>query len=455
MQPLKIFVSSTINDLHNERKAAFRAIEKVGAYPVMSEKTIEAQSRGSVEACLKKVIDSDVYVLIIGGRYGWQPQGKESITELEFKTAKENGKQILVFTTGYEKEILQKDFEARVGEYYFWKKIDDAYHLESELEKSLLKLIEEKGKELFSKSDTIYTNLVRVSFPEQLYSAKLKIDRTAVELYLQEKKQSKYKLSPQGYAKAALESKAVYYLHDWIVWKDRIFTFRNLEDPMVGLTHIIDRSSIEILDCKDFYNSSEDHLYKFKFLLKMCLESKLFKLRIKWYKDEKSFVFLPVKRDHKQNWLSMSVGWTKEKRKVRRKVVDVKRYNYNNKEFFKLKCLAFQTGFECFDDEWYLLLKPNWVFLRSNFSVHRSASKDIKWLKKNERNMHVLNHFMFIVKYLQNKHGDSLFHTHGNDSFLIIRDIYKFEFLPSIPDSEWNKDEDKVASGEQDGNIFE
>ena len=68
----KIFISSTIVDLPNERKAAFKAVEKAGGFPLMSEFTMEAQSSDSLTACLSKVLESDIYVLILGGRYGWR-----------------------------------------------------------------------------------------------------------------------------------------------------------------------------------------------------------------------------------------------------------------------------------------------------------------------------------------------------------------------------------------------
>ena len=43
-----------------------------------------------------------MYILIAGGRYGWQPYGQESITELEYNTALENKLPIIVFNTTYE-----------------------------------------------------------------------------------------------------------------------------------------------------------------------------------------------------------------------------------------------------------------------------------------------------------------------------------------------------------------
>lgn len=112
----KIFISSTVLDLTNERTAAYNAVNKVCGFPVMSERTMEAQSTDSLTACLSKVLESDIYVLILGSRYGWQPEGKESIPELEYQTARSKNIPVLVIKTTYPKEALQKDFEGRVGE---------------------------------------------------------------------------------------------------------------------------------------------------------------------------------------------------------------------------------------------------------------------------------------------------------------------------------------------------
>ena len=49
-----IFINGTIVDLPNERKAALKAVAKVGGFPVMSEFTIEAQSTNSLTACCLK-----------------------------------------------------------------------------------------------------------------------------------------------------------------------------------------------------------------------------------------------------------------------------------------------------------------------------------------------------------------------------------------------------------------
>lgn len=106
-------ISSTVFDLTNERTAAYDAVNRVGGFPVMSEKTMEAQSTNSLTSCLSKVTESEIYVLILG-LYCWQPEGKESITELEYQTARSKGLTVIVINTNYAKEDLQKEFERRV-----------------------------------------------------------------------------------------------------------------------------------------------------------------------------------------------------------------------------------------------------------------------------------------------------------------------------------------------------
>ena len=180
---LKIFVSSTILNLPNERKAAFNAIQKAGAFPIMSEKTIEAQNANSLTTCLDKVKESNVYILILSGNYGWQPKNKESITELEFMTAKNYYIPIFVFNTTYPKDELQKNFEKRVENLYFWKNVADADELEAEIGKVLREIIEKKQNELLNIKEPVYSNLVKIKFPQYVYLAELNIDNSQIDIY--------------------------------------------------------------------------------------------------------------------------------------------------------------------------------------------------------------------------------------------------------------------------------
>ncbi|ENV56240.1 hypothetical protein F951_02753 [Acinetobacter soli CIP 110264] len=87
MKKYQIFVSSTYLDLIDERQAAVEAILKAGHIPAGMELfTASNQSQWSI---IQRWIDeSDVYMLILGGRYGSiEPESGLSYTELEYNYA--------------------------------------------------------------------------------------------------------------------------------------------------------------------------------------------------------------------------------------------------------------------------------------------------------------------------------------------------------------------------------
>lgn len=89
---LQVFVSSTFTDLKEERQAAVSAILKAGHIPAGMELfTAGDQSQMTI---IKRWIDeSDVYMLILGGRYGSiEGSSGKSYTELEFDYAVEKNK---------------------------------------------------------------------------------------------------------------------------------------------------------------------------------------------------------------------------------------------------------------------------------------------------------------------------------------------------------------------------
>jgi hypothetical protein len=434
----KIFISSTIVDLPNERTAALKAVEKVGGFPVMSEYTMEAESKDSVTACLDKVSNSDIYVLILGGRYGWQPEDKESITELEYQMALSRKIPILVYNTTYQKEQLQKDFESRVESKFFRKKVKDAFELQSEMETSLKAEIEEKQNEFFNKTESVYSNMVKVSFPEYVYKAKLDINKKEIKAQMKENGMKlKFRPALFDYVIGALRLKDIRFPGDWVLSGDSILTFHDLQDSSLPLTEIIDSGTAERFSCDEIYDASPDDMSNFKFLLKRCLETKLYKLKIKWIKELGLFAFIPNQKDNQDRWQSRSAEWQKGNKKATRKIVDVKRNLKNEEEVFNMRCLAFRTRFEHFENNWFLAIKPEWVFLWPDFRVSNLAFKNIQWLKKTERNMHVFNHFNFILRYLQPSSSTSLFDEYKDYPYLKLGQIEKFEFAPIVPDSAW------------------
>ncbi|HEJ7051600.1 TPA: DUF4062 domain-containing protein [Serratia marcescens] len=92
MKKYQVFVSSTYKDLHEERQAAVSAILTNGHIPAGME-LFSAGDQSQWETIKTWIDESDVYMLILGGRYGSiEPESGLSYTELEFNYAVEKGK---------------------------------------------------------------------------------------------------------------------------------------------------------------------------------------------------------------------------------------------------------------------------------------------------------------------------------------------------------------------------
>lgn len=89
---LQVFVSSTYEDLKEERQAAVEAILTAGHIPAGME-LFAAGDQSQMEVIKRWICESDVYLLILGGRYGSiEPKSEKSYIQLEYEYALEKGK---------------------------------------------------------------------------------------------------------------------------------------------------------------------------------------------------------------------------------------------------------------------------------------------------------------------------------------------------------------------------
>ncbi len=101
-QNLKVFVSSTSEDLKEYRRMALSVIRKMGWNADMMEDW-GAMPMQTIQACYEKLKDCDLMVLIVAHRRGWVPSleqggnGQDSITALELGYARQNKIPVLAF----------------------------------------------------------------------------------------------------------------------------------------------------------------------------------------------------------------------------------------------------------------------------------------------------------------------------------------------------------------------
>lgn len=109
----QIFVSSTYTDLIEERQSAVEAILKAGHIPAGME--LFTSSNKSQWEIIKRWIDeSDIYMLILGGRYGSiEPESGKSYTHLEYEYALQINKPLFAIVMKDEviAELKAKDTE--------------------------------------------------------------------------------------------------------------------------------------------------------------------------------------------------------------------------------------------------------------------------------------------------------------------------------------------------------
>lgn len=112
---LQVFVSSTYTDLKEERQSAVAAILKAGHIPAGME-LFTAGDKSQMDTIKRWIDESDVYMLILGGRYGsLEPKSTLSYTELEYDYAVKMGKPLFAVVTT--DEALEEKVKSRGTEF--------------------------------------------------------------------------------------------------------------------------------------------------------------------------------------------------------------------------------------------------------------------------------------------------------------------------------------------------
>jgi Domain of unknown function (DUF4062)/HEAT repeats len=110
-----VMISSTIRDLEEHRQAVLDACLRQGLLPRMMEHLPASDDNGLAESmCL--VDEADIYLAILGHRYGHVPKGKtKSITHYEYEQATRRGIPRLIFIMHDEHPVKARDVEKGEG----------------------------------------------------------------------------------------------------------------------------------------------------------------------------------------------------------------------------------------------------------------------------------------------------------------------------------------------------
>jgi len=123
MEKLRVFISSTMDDLQEERMTVADAINKNRFWESVYAESFVARSESPKEICFEEVRRSHIYIGIFKNRYGYipsdnNPQGY-SVVVLEYNEAKNNQLPIFIFVdmNGSERENKLTEFLKNITDF--------------------------------------------------------------------------------------------------------------------------------------------------------------------------------------------------------------------------------------------------------------------------------------------------------------------------------------------------
>ncbi|MDE0626840.1 MAG: DUF4062 domain-containing protein [Bryobacterales bacterium] len=152
----RVFISSVMAELSNERQAAAEGIRSLGARPILFE-AFGGRDADPSNAYLGEVEASDIYVGILGRRYGSLLPSRFSATHAEFRHAEEHGLRIAVWCLEtQDREGPQQSFLDEVRTFH----VAPAFRSPADLQQQLI----ERLKDIASEDLSPWVKLGQVLF---------------------------------------------------------------------------------------------------------------------------------------------------------------------------------------------------------------------------------------------------------------------------------------------------
>lgn len=196
------FLSSVVGGFESFRQAAAEGCRSAGYQPVMCE-SFGARPYSSEIACITEVEQSEVYILILGARYGYQPRPGLSVTQQEFEAAISTRKPVLAFIQKIDMEPEQDRFRQQVEQYSagFFR---ETFATEIDLERAIVRGLLQLGQ-------------ARNSLPESDFVQRVESGQRTLEWdHQQQSPQWAFASLPQPMRKVSIPETEVAY-DDWFV----------------------------------------------------------------------------------------------------------------------------------------------------------------------------------------------------------------------------------------------
>lgn len=217
------------------------------------------------------------------------------------------------------------------------------------------------------------------------------------------------------------------------VHERKLVTFHDLESDTNPFRDIYDVGTVTPLTFKEYFRIDVNHERVAKSLLRFVLQEQLHRHKVRWQHEEGLFFFLP----EQEGGLLREITW-KDKKTSTRTVV---KYSPSKKDPTKggFKHLAFAVDFIEMDAQWFMAIRPDWYFSTNpDYRISPISDKLLKYIKGQELNQDVEQHFRFLCWWLRMLDADDLLSfQHASSVRLSFGTQVAFDSHRYLEDKRW------------------
>lgn len=302
-----------------------------------------------------------------------------------------------------------------------------------------------------TKTEKLTLDLVPITFPVDLFIGKVIYDREDI---IQKSWEREFKLnhrsSQRRVVHAALEQRGLTFNPAWVVRSDEIITFHNLRDESLALAALVEPTTVDPKPVSGYIRNDDgslniDQLNIFKELLRTTLQAQLRHRGIVWQHEERVFIFVPMEKrkvgDKEEKVDVRKEQWSrgrKEGRIVYRKV----NWKTDPTKTLLHEHLAFETGFDLYDDRWYMAIKPDMFCSKNGYAKSKFHRNHVSFIKRKSHNIDVLDDLLFITEILHKDQSEALL-VQMPGPRIALGELVMLDEAPLISDKDWLQQDEK------------